>query len=50
MLSTVTWWAINNYKVYYVNLSLGAIGTIGKDSLIMTAMENLDLYKENLYL
>ena len=40
----------NNYKVYYVNLSLGAIGTIGKDSLIMTAMENLDLSKESLYL
>ena len=48
MLSTVTWWAINNYKVYYVNLSLGAIGTIGKDSLIMTAMENFDLSKETL--
>ena len=32
----------NKYKVYYVNLSLGAISIIGKDSLIMTAMGNLD--------
>ena len=38
----------NKYKVYYVNLSLGAIGIIGKDSLIMTAMGNLDLSKETL--
>ena len=36
----------NKYKVYYVNLSLGAIGIIGKDSLIMTAMGNFDLSKE----
>ena len=40
----------NKYKFYYVNLSLGAIGTIGKDSLIMTAMGNLDLSKETLYI
>ena len=38
----------NKYKVYYVNLSLGAIGIIGKDSLIMTAMGNFDLSKETL--
>ena len=38
----------NKYKVYYVNLSLGAIGMIGKDSLIMTAMGNFDLSKETL--
>ena len=30
----------NKYKVYYVNLGLGPIGMIGKDSLIMTAMGN----------
>ena len=35
----------NKYKVYYVNLSLGAIGIIGKDSLITTAMGNFDLSK-----
>ena len=33
----------NKNKVYYVNLSLGAIGIIGKDSLIMTAMGNFNL-------
>ena len=38
----------NKYKVYYVNLSLGAIGIIVKDSLIMTAMRNFDLSKETL--
>ena len=38
------------YKVCYVNLSLGAIGIIGKDSLIMTAMGNFDLFKETLNL
>ena len=38
----------NKYNVYYVNLSLGAISTIRKDSLIMTAMENFDLFKETL--
>ena len=38
----------NKYKVYYVNLSLGAIGTIENDSLIKTAMENFDLTKETL--
>ena len=38
----------NKYKVYYVNLSLGAIGIIGKDSLIMTAMGNFNLSKETL--
>ena len=38
----------NKYKVYYVNLSLGAIGMIGKDSLIMTALGNFDLSKETL--
>ena len=38
----------NKYKVNYVNLSLGAIGIIGKDSLIMTAMGNFDLSKETL--
>ena len=38
----------NNYKVYYVNLSLGAIGMTGKNSLIMTAMGNFDLSKETL--
>ena len=38
----------NKYKVYCVNLSLGAIGIIGKDSLIMTAMGNFDLSKETL--
>ena len=38
----------NKYKVYYVNLSLGAIGTIGKDSLIMTALKVFDLSKETL--
>ena len=32
----------NKYKVYYVNLGLGAIGIIGKVSLIMTAMGNFD--------
>ena len=31
----------NKYKVYYVNLSLGAIGITGKDSLIMTAKGSL---------
>ena len=36
----------NKCKVYYVNLSLGATGTIGKDSLIMNAMEDFDLSKE----
>ena len=36
------------YKVYYVNFSLGAIGIIEKDSLIMTAMGNFDLSKETL--
>ena len=39
---------LNKYKIYYVNLSLGAIGTIGKDNLIMTAMGNFDLSKETL--
>ena len=39
----------NKYKVYYVNLSLVAIGIIGKGSLIMTAMGNFDLSKETLY-
>ena len=38
----------NKYKVYYANLSLGAIGIIGKDSLIMTVMGNFDLSKETL--
>ena len=38
----------NKYKVYYVNLSLGAIGIIGKDSLIMTELGNFDLSKETL--
>ena len=38
----------NKYKVINVNLSLGAIGIIGKDSLIMTAMVNFDLSKETL--
>ena len=38
----------NKYKDYHVNLSLGATGTIGKDSLIMTAMETFDLSKETL--
>ena len=38
----------NMYKVYYVNFSLGAIGIIGKDSLIVTAMGNFDLSKETL--
>ena len=38
----------NKCKVYCVNLSLGAIGTIGKDSLIMTAMKKFDLCKETL--
>ena len=38
----------NKYKVYYVNLNLGAIGIIRKDSLIMTAMGNFDLSKETL--
>ena len=38
----------NKHKVYYVNLNLGAIGMIGKDSLIMTAMGNFDLPKETL--
>ena len=38
----------NKNKVYYVNLSLGAIGIIGKDSLIMTAMGNFNLSKETL--
>ena len=33
-------------KVYYV--SLGAIGIIGKDSLIMTAMGDFDLSKKTL--
>ena len=36
----------NKYKVCYVNLSLGAIGIIGKDSLITTAMGNFGLFKE----
>ena len=36
----------NKYKVFYVNLSLGAIGIIGKDSLIMTAMGKCGLSKE----
>ena len=36
----------NKYKVFYVNLSLVAIGIIGKDSLIMTAMEKFGLSKE----
>ena len=36
----------NKYKFYYVNLSLGAIGIILKDSLITTAMGNFDLSKE----
>ena len=31
-----------------MNLSLGAIGTIGKDNLIMTVMGNFDLSKETL--
>ena len=30
----------NKYKVYYINVSFGAIGIIGKDSLIVTAMGN----------
>ena len=30
----------NKYNVYYENLGLGAIGIIGKDSLIMTAIGN----------
>ena len=38
----------NKYKVYYANLSLGAICIIGKDSLIMTVMGNFDLSKETL--
>ena len=38
----------NKNKVYYVNLSLGAVGIIGKDSLIMTAMGNFNLSKETL--
>ena len=38
----------NKNKVYYVNLSLGAIGIIGKDSLIMTAMGNFNLSEETL--
>ena len=38
----------NKYKVYYVNLGLGAIGIIGKDSLIMIAMGNFYLSKETL--
>ena len=38
----------NKYKVYYVNLSLGAIGIIGNNSLIMTALGNFDLSKETL--
>ena len=40
----------NKYKVCYVNLSLGAIDIIGKDSLIMTAKGNFDLFKETLNL
>ena len=40
----------NKYKVFYVNLSLGAIGIIGKDSLIMTAMGKFGLSKEILNL
>ena len=36
------------YKVYYVELSLDDIGVIGKDSLIMIAMRNFDLFKETL--
>ena len=32
-------------QVYYVNLSLVAIDTIGKDSFIMTALGNFDLSK-----
>ena len=35
-------------KVYYVNLSLVAIGMVGNGSLIMTAMKNFDLSKETL--
>ena len=31
-----------------VNLSIGGVGTIGKDSLIITAMENYDLSKDTL--
>ena len=34
--------------MYYVNLSFGAIGAIGRDSFIMTAMGNFDFYKEAL--
>ena len=38
----------NKYNVYHVNLTLGAIGIIVKDSLIMTAVGNFDLSKETL--
>ena len=29
----------NQYKVYYVNLSLGAIGSIGEDTLTITGVK-----------
>ena len=38
----------NKCKVCYVNLSLGDIGTVAKDILIMTPMKILDLSKETL--
>ena len=37
-------------KVNYANLSLGAFGRIRNNSLIMTAMKNFVLPKENLNL
>ena len=40
----------NKYKVYYVNLSLGAIGVIGKDSLIWLQWETLIYLKKRLIL
>lgn len=38
----------NENNFYCVNLSIGGVGTIGKDSLIITAMENYDLSKDTL--
>ena len=34
------------YRVYYVNLSLGAIGVIGNDSLIVSKLKTFDLSVE----
>ena len=39
----------NRYKINYVNLSLGAIGTIVNDSLVMTAMKKFNLEKSKTF-